>query len=317
MQSYHHFTLEERESLRIYLTEGKSNREIGRLIGKSPSSIGREVARNRNKDGAYHPWRATILYIIRRKKSVRQYRLSVDPEMQDWVKECLNSYWSPEIITARWKMIHPGEKLSHSTIYRALKKKLLPGYSPRTHLRRHGRRKYDAHANTNSIQPEHLIREWDKKIHNRTELGHWEGDTIYGAIGKGLLVTCVDRKSRYLAAALLRNRERLLTKDAVVCALQGHKVLSLSLDNGSEFAAFKQIEQELNTIVYFADPHSPWQRPSNENINGLLRFFFPKGTSFHEVTQENLDSVLTLINNRPRKCLGWLSPVEFLRTCCT
>jgi IS30 family transposase len=116
--------------------------------------------------------------------------------------------------------------------------------------------------------------------------------------------------------SLLKSRERVLTKDAIVNALKGQQVLSLSLDNGSEFAAFKQIEKELNTIVYFADPHSPWQRGSNENINGLLRFFFPKGTNFLGVTQEELDHVITLINNRPRKCLGWLSPIEFLNKCC-
>ena len=317
MQPYHHFTLEERESLFNYLREGRSKREIGRLLGKSPASISREVSRNRNKDGTYHPWRATIKYVVRRKKSVRPYRLTVDETLLSWVQKCLESYWSPEIIVARWKKNHPNGKLSHTTIYRALKEKKIAGYHAKTHLRRHGKRKYDKTANTNSIQPEHLIREWDVKIQARTDLGHWEGDTVYGAVGKGLLVTCVDRKSRCLAVSLLKSRERGLTKDAVVKALKNQKVLSLSLDNGSEFAAFKQIEQELNTTVYFADPHSPWQRGSNENVNGLIRFFFPKGTNFLEVTQERVDEVVALINNRPRKCLGWLSPLEFLRICCT
>lgn len=317
MQFYQHFSVQERESLWIYFREGKSIREIGRQLGRSPSSISRELNRNRNKDGTYHPWRATTLYIIRRKKSVRPFRLTTDTELQRWVRECLNFYWSPEIITVKWKQAYPAGKLSHTTIYRALKEKRIPGYKAYTHLRRRGKRKYDKNANTNSIQPEHVIREWPEEIRNRTGLGHWEGDTVYGAVGKGLLVTCVDRKSRYLTAALLKNRERIRTKDAVVQALRDQKVLSLSLDNGSEFAAFKQIEEELNAVVYFADPHSPWQRGSNENINGLLRFFFPKGTNFLEITQDRLNYVLTLINNRPRKCLGWLSPVEFLHSCCT
>jgi IS30 family transposase len=317
MQSYHHFTLEERERLRVSLSEGKSMREIGRQLGRSPASISREIKRNHNKDGSYHPWRATTLYIIRRKKSKRPLRLSIDADLRDWVEFRLARYWSPEMITERWKLAHPGSPLSHSTIYRALKGNNLPGYSPQTHLRRRGKRKYDKNANTNSIQPEHLIKDWDESIKNRVELGHWEGDTVYGAVGKGLLVTCVDRKSRCLAAALLKSRDQFMTKDAVVKALQGKKVLSLSLDNGSEFAAFKQIEKDLDTIVYFAEPHSPWQRGSNENINGLLRFFFPKGTNFLEVTQEKLDYVLALVNNRPRKCLGWLSPLEFLTKCCT
>lgn len=317
MQSYHHFTLEERDRLRIYLDEHKSIREIGMLLNRAPSSISRELSRNHNNDGSYHPWRATTLYIIRRKKSVRPPRLPADAALLSWVQKCLDFYWSPEIITARWKRAHPGAVLSHSTIYHALKEKRIPGYSSKTHLRRRGKRKYDKNANTNSIQPEHLIREWGENIKERIELGHWEGDTVYGGIGKGLLVTCIDRKSRYLAASLLRNKEQDRTKDAVVKALKEQKVLSLSLDNGSEFARYKQMEKELGTIVYFADPHAPWQRGSNENVNGLLRFFFLKGTNFLQITDEALEMVLSLINNRPRKCLGWLSPVEFLRKCCT
>jgi transposase, IS30 family len=317
MQLYTHFTLEERDSLRIKLSEEKSLRTIAKEMGRNVSSISRELRRNRNKDGTYNAWRGCTLYIIRRKRCKRKYRLEADIELIQWVKESMDQFWSPEIITARWKMNHLNVKLSHSTLYRALRENRIPGYKPHTHLRRHGKRRYDKNANTNSIQPEHLISEWDEKIQKRTEFGHWEGDTMYGSIGKGLLVTCVDRKGRYLAASLLKNRERVLTKDAVVKALKNHKVLSLSLDNGSEFACFKQIEKELSTTVYFADPHSPWQRGSNENVNGLLRFFFPKGTNFLEVTQERLDYILNLINNRPRKCLGWLSPVEFLNKCCT
>ena len=317
MQSYNHFTLEERERLRIYLSENKSIRKIGKLLGKSPSSVSRELARNKNKDGSYNAWRATSLYIMRRRKSVRPYRVTVDVELEEWIKKCLDDYWSPEIIVARWKREHPGSKLSHSTIYRAMEKDLISGYNPKTHLRRRGKRKYNKNANTNSIQPEHLIREWDENIKNRVELGHWEGDTIFGALAKGFLVTCIDRKSRYLVASIINKKDRMTTKDAVIKALKGQKVLSLSLDNGSEFAAFKLIEKELNIIVYFADPHAPWQRGSNENVNGLIRFFFPKGTNFLNVTQEKLDYVLTLINNRPRKCLGWISPIEFISKCCT
>lgn len=317
MQFYEHLTAGERESLQTYRAEGKSIREIGRLLGRAASSISRELRRNQNKDGTYNFWRATTLSIMRRRKSVRPFRLSMDAELEAWVKECLNVYWSPEIIVARWKQAHPGGKLSPSTIYRALKENRIPGYKQQTHLRRRGKRKYDRSANTNSIQPEHLIREWDARIRDRVEMGHWEGDTLYGAVGKGLLFTSIDRRSRCLKASLLKSRDQILTKDAVLKALLGQKVLSLSLDNGAEFAAFKQIEKELNTTVYFADPHSPWQRGSNENVNDLLRFFFPKGTNFLQVSQEHLDYVLALINNRPRKCLGWLSPVEFLKLCCT
>ena len=132
------------------------------------------------------------------------------------------------------------------------------------------------------------------------------------------MVTQVDRKSRFLCAALLAKREAKLTKNVIVRMFQGLPVKSISLDNGSEFADFKNIEKDLNTTIYFADPHSPWQRGLNENTNDIIRFFFPKGTDFSLITEKELLSVLSLINNRPRKCLNYISPLEFIsKKCCT
>lgn len=315
MQPYNHFTLIERESLRILITEGKSLRQIAKELGRSPSSISRELLRNKNKDGSYNAWRATTLYISRRKDSKRRYLLESNEDLREWVIEGLSKYWSPEIITQRWKIANPDSKLSHNTIYAAIKNGRIDGINKKTHLRRKGRRK-NSHKSA-TIHPEHSIHERLAIAEQRGRFGDWEGDTVYGAIGKGLIVTCVDRKSRYLAASLLKSRAVNDTKEAVKYALKGLPVKSITLDNGSEFAAFRELEQELGAPIYFADPHSPWQRGSNENINDLIRFFFPKGTNFHKVDQETLDLTLNLINNRPRKCLGWLSPVEFLAKCCT
>ena len=316
MQLYTHFTLEERDSLRIKLKENKSLRTIAKELGRNVSSISRELKRNRNRDGTYNAWRGCTLYIIRRKQSKKKYRLEADQDLKNWVKVCMDKYWSPEIITAIWKKNNPIAKLSHCTIYAALKSGRIEGYLPRTHLRRRGRRKNSHQSYT--IHPERMIRDWPEEIKERTRIGDWEGDTVYGAIGKGLLVTCVDRKTRFLAASLLETRSNNLTRQAIQKALQGFPVRSLSLDNGSEFADFKGMEQDLNTKVYFADRHAPWQRGSNENINDLVRFFFPKGTNFHKVTEDMLNHVLNLINHRPRKCLGWLSPADiFYAKCCT
>lgn len=316
MQSYNHFTLDERESLRIKLAESKSLRAIATEMGRNVSSISRELKRNKNRDGSYNAWRGCTLYIIRRKNSQKNYRLVADQELIDWVKRCMNQYWSPEIIVAMWKKRKPGAKLSHNTLYAGLKAGLLEGYTPQTHLRRRGRRKNSHQSAT--IHPERMIRDWPDEIRGRMRIGDWEGDTVYGAVGKGCIVTCVDRKTRYLTASLLKQRTLELTREAVKKALQGLPVLSLSLDNGSEFADFKGIEQDTGAKVYFADPHAPWQRGSNENINDLIRFFFPKGTDFHQVTVSSLEWVVSLINHRPRKCLGWLSPADFLFSkCCT
>jgi len=314
MQSYHHFTLTEREKLCELIRDKNGIRNIARSLGKSPSTISRELSRNKNKDGTYNPWRATTLYIIRRHNSRRAYRLDTDKELYEWVCHGLEQYWSPEIITAKWKMKDACNKLSYALIYTAIKSGRLPKYLSKTHLRRRGRQKNTHQSAT--IHPEHLIRDWPEEIVKRERLGDWEGDTVYGGVSKGVLFTCVDRKSRYLVAALMRTRAAEVTNAAVKEALSGQPIKSLSFDNGSEFANFKSLEKELNTTIYFADPHSPWQRGSNENINDLVRFFFPKGIDFHAVTQDTLNTVLELINNRPRKCLGWLSPIEFLR-CCT
>lgn len=317
MEFYHHFTVSERESLHILRNEGKSMREIAKKLGKSCATISREIARNKNKDGSYNAWRATILYICRRKKCKRRLLLEQDRELNQWVCERLSWAWTPEEIAARRKLEYAGSTLSHTTIYSALRRGLLPHCAPKTHLRRRGKRRNHHRANYNTIHPDRLIRDWPKAICERLNVGDWEGDTVYGAVGKGLISTAVDRKSRLLVAALLHSRNGGETNAAMIKALDGHVVNSLSLDNGSEFSQFRELEKALNTTIYFADPHAPWQRGSNENTNGILRFFFPKGTNFHNVTQEQLDYVVALINNRPRKCLHWLSPIEFLQKCCT
>jgi IS30 family transposase len=314
MQSYQHFTLEERECLSELLKEGKTQQEIADALGRNKSSVSREIKRNHNKDGTYHPWRATVLYIVRRKRCVRRPILR-NEEIFRFVSRGLDQYWPPEAISAKWKLAG-GAGLSHSTIYRGIKSNLLPGYAPRTHLRRRGKRKYA--RGTQTIHPVHTIHDRPEDAELRSRFGDLEGDTVYGAIGKGGLLTLVDRASRYLYTVGIPSRDSAVLKDAFKTALGDVTVNSITLDNGSEFAKFLDIEAQHQTTIYFADPHSPWQRGSNENINGVIRFFFPKGTNFHAVTPDEIQHVATLINNRPRKCLGWLSPVEFVSDkCCT
>ena len=315
MQPYHHYTIEERESLYEMLKEGKSQREIAVALGKNKSSISREIKRNSNKYGFYQALSATIQYLHRRKKSRRKPRIA-DTETRKFVCEGLDKYWSPEAISERWKMEHPNMPLCHSTIYRALKAGQLPGYSRKTHLRRRGKRK-NVH-NTKVIHPTHTIADRPVEAQLRNRLGDLEGDTVYGAIGKGCLVTLVDRTSRQLYVVRIPNRDSDTVKEAFATALNGVDVKSITLDNGTEFAKFAEIEKQHNTTIYFADPHSPWQRGSNENINDVLRFFYPKGTNFLLLSPADLMKTLDLINNRPRKCLGWLSPLEFISVfCCT
>ena len=237
-------------------------------------------------------------------------RLKEHSELGDYVREKLALFWSPECIAETWRCQHPDDPVGFVTIYRWLKKGALSGFSRKTHLRRKGKKIQTRNANYMTIHPDRLIEDWPDVIVNRERIGDWEGDTVCGGVGKGRIVTFVDRKSRFLCAAKLDSKQPESTYHAILKALNGVPVRSVSLDNGTEFAWFRKVEKTLNAPVFFAKPHAPWQRGSNENVNGLLRFFFPKGCDFLAVTDEQLQYVVDLVNSRPRKCLGWLAPKD-------
>ena len=319
--SYTHFTLEERKYLQQLLSEDRSFREIAAILGRDVSSISREVKRNRSKHSqyrklynryGYNHWRANTLYICRRREQNRQ---SLKPDTLEWeyIIAGLQHYWSPEAICGRWHKEFPDRKpLCVSTIYRYIRLGRFPKITAKQHLRRRGKRIQTRNANYNSIQPDRIIPQWPDEIRNRIRIGDWEGDTVYGGVGKGLLVTLVDRKSRHLKMGLLATRTAEGTRKVIEQLLYGLPVKSISLDNGSEFSEFRKLEEHLHTLVYFAEPHKPWQRGTNENTNDVVRFFFPKGFDFRTVTDEDIQFVEDLINNRPRKCLGWKTPAEIL-----
>ena len=313
---YTHFTLEERKYLQKLLEEGLSGNKIAAALGRSPSSISRELKRNSSKNpkkptnrANYHHWRAHSLAMMRRRDH-RRTALPPESFKRDYVCRGLSLFWSPEQIANRLREDFPGQIVGTSTIYRYLRRGDLPGFSRKTHLRRRGKRKVNRSSNYNTIQPDRTVLEWPAEIAQRTVIGHFEGDSVLGKPGTGGILTFVDRASRYLFAAKIDSKAAEPTRKAIVKLLKDVKVRSITLDNGCEFAQFRQIEEKLDTLVYFAEPHKPWQRGTNENTNGLLRFFFPKGCDFRAVSQEALDSVVDLINSRPRKCLGWKTPKD-------
>lgn len=323
MKSYTHYTLSERECLYQMREEGKSFREIARALGRSASSVCREYNRNYSKKKKrYNPWRATVCYIIRRRRCVRKLIIQEGSELYQFIAECLQKFWSPEIIAHKCK--EKGFQVSISTIYAAIRRGVFKscGISPRSHLRRRGKHPCTNRKSHNTIQPERTIHERADVIEQKERFGDWEGDTICGAKNKSCLVTQVDRKSKLLAAAISPTHTKEDVRKAISRAFDLLEIPipihSITLDNGSEFADFKKIESDLHTEIYFADPHAPWQRGLNENTNDMLRFFFPKGTDFSKVSEAELLKVLSLINNRPRKTLDFLSPIEFLsKKCCT
>ena len=316
--SYKHFTKEERYCLQELLERGWSMRRIAVELDRSPSSISREIGRNRAQYRPrkpmnrywYNAWRAQNLYIRRRREKIRS-ALKSDTPQWDYIVEGLNKFWSPDAICGRWHKEHPDQKpLSASTIYRYIRSGKFPEITAKKHLRRRGKRSLPRNSNYNSVHPDRLIPQWPKEIKERERIGDWEGDTVYGKPGKGLLVTMVDRRTRYLCLGRILCRNTTHTLAAITAMMKGLPVRSISLDNGSEFSDYHRLEEELHTEVYFAEPHKPWQRGSNENINDVVRFFFPKGSNFTQVTDQQVAEVEALINNRPRKCLDWATPAE-------
>ncbi len=308
--SYTHFTLNEREYLHKKMMENWSIRKIAYSMGRSPSSISRELKRNQCTDGRYRPLRANSRAKTRHKNS---HGTRLVPGTEEWiyVVDKLTQFWSPEAISGRWKKDNPTKKvISYSTIYRYINKGKFPDISREKNLRRRGKKRKNKQTNHMTITPDRIIPQWPKCIVNRKRIGDWEGDTIAGKIGTGLITTLVDRKTRYILAQKVESKQANEQLHAVVNLLKSEPVKSISFDNGVEFAAHHEMERELSTKIYFAEPHKPWQRGTNENTNDIIRFFFPKGSDFTKITQHEVDMVVHLLNNRPRKCLGWKTPAE-------
>ena len=300
--SYTHLTLIERECLQELYEKGYSIRKIAKILERSPSTISRELKRNSSKRRKhYRSWGAHVKYLARRKNCHRKNNLLIYTDIYNYVFDKLHSFWSPEIIADKWNLNH-NIKISFSSIYRAIRSKLFPGISPASHLRRRGK-PYRTERKSYTKHSEKSIHNRDSIIDERGRFGDFEGDTIYGSVGKGYLVTAIDRKSRFLVAATCKDKSissiNSAFREAFEKASLKIKPLTLTLDNGSEFNGYADIEKDLDLEIYFADLHAPWQRGSNENINGLLRFFFPRGTDFRKVTRVQLDAVLDKINNSP------------------
>ena len=319
MRSYHHFTLSERRCLVQMLQEGKSLRAAAQALHRSASSISRELRRNAEADQSYAPEMAVVYYFFRRRKCVRTPALLKSSDCLNYVERKLKRYWSPEGLVKRWHERHPeAYMVSVSTIYRAIHHNLVPHCAARTHLRRHGIPYKGNRSRFNTIHPDHTIAELPMEAINRLLIGHWEGDTIRGKNGTGGILSLVDRKSRLCILRLIPDMSAATLEQTIVQALKHLPRKTILLDNGSEFARHRQIARRLRTTIYFADPHAPWQRGSNENCNDRVRFFFPKGTDARTLTAKDVARIQFLLNNRPLKCLNWLTPSEaFHAKCCT
>ena len=302
---------------------GFSNGEIGRRLNRHRGTIGRELRRNRDPyygRGSCDYFYDTAQRLMRERRchAGRRYKLdhsSVGP----YVRRALHQHWSPEQIVGRLRMDHPHDtsmRVSHETIYRWVYRRGLQGESWHRRLRRkrsRRRRRIPRRGGRGQIAGRVGIEHRPGVVDRRRRFGDWESDTVQGAQGRGALATHVERKSRYVLVRKLNNQR---AETFIHASLNASKVVpdalrkTLTCDNGKEFTRFRQLEQRLGFSVYFARPYAAWERGTNENTNGLLREFFPKGTDFHHVSCRNVAKVQRILNNRPRKCLNYRTPSE-------
>jgi IS30 family transposase len=309
----------EREEISRGLRAGESVRQIADRLGRAPSTISREVRRNGGRV-EYRGHRAQAAARIRERRP-RPTRLARRPRLRAEVERMLRLHWSPVQISRRLRLEHPADeemRVSHETIYRAL---YIQG---RGELRRElaaclrtGRARRRAQATVEDrgrMAGMVLISERPAEISDRAVPGHWEGDLVLGRAGKSAIATLVERRTRYvLLAALPGGRTAPEVRDALVgavTALPAHLRRSLTWDRGHEMADHLRFTIDTGVAVYFCDPHSPWQRGTNENTNGLLRQYLPRSVDLREVTQEQLDAIAAELNGRPRQTLDWRSPSE-------
>lgn len=320
--NYTHLTIEERCCIRKFYNEGKSFREIGKLIDRNVSTISREINRNRTHMydiPTYYPYTAQRKYEYRRRFCHRG--MFGDKELIDYIEEKLLRTWSPEqIANTPCSLNIPTFK----TIYRWL----YEGYLLKGNLkvlRKKGKTRKRL-GNGGKFTTGKSIRKRDRSVYKRKEVGHWEVDTVVSGNGKSkaCFATLAERKTRFYIAIWMPDRKAETMEKAVVQALNQYPsemVKSITCDRGSEFAHWRQMEKELKCDVYFADAYCAWQKGTNENSNGLLREFYPKGRNLSHVGEKTLKKNLALINARPRKVLNYKSAAEMfeleLQKCCT
>lgn len=305
---YQQLTQVQRYQIEAGLACGNSQASIAKQVGVHPSTISREVKRNRS-NGCYKATYAQDKSMIRRTESHKYSK----PTM--WLRQRLPAWlgdgMSPEQISARLRFENARTVVSHEWIYRFLVKDKQAGgtlYKLLSRVSKTYRKRYGSHDRRGSISNRVPISERPEAANERERLGDWEGDTVHGKGGN--LVTLVDRKSRYLCAYPVKRRTRRQVTRAINVLLKPHATHTLTLDNGKEFSGHEHIAKKSRCNVYFADPYSSWQRGTNENTNGLLRRFFPKGSDFSKLTTRQVYQAVAKINLRPRKCLGWKSAYE-------
>jgi IS30 family transposase len=308
LKTYHQLTQVLRYQIEILKKAGKNPKTIAALLEVSPSTICRELQRNSGKRG-YRPKQAQSKAEIRRQQTVRPLKMT--PEVIALIDAKIVIDWSPEQISG-WLKGEQGLLISHERIYQHIWTDKLNGGSLFQHLRHSGekRKQYGSKNQRGQIRNRISIDERPAIVGEKSRLGDWEIDTVIGKNHQGVLVTIVDRVSKLTLIRKVTSKHADGVAEATIQLLRPYvdKTLTITADNGKEFAGHEKIKAALKADVYFAHPYSSWERGLNENTNGLIRQYFPKGSSFEKITDKDVDEVMAKLNHRPRKTLGYKTP---------
>jgi len=317
--SYTHLTEKDRYVISHLKSARFSLREIARRLGRHHSTISRELKRAESR----YPYAVYWYYwsqplAIERTCKARHYRRKKNQRLVRYVEARLSKQWSPEEISHRLFVDYPNDenmRVSHETIYRWIYLEARVGGRQYLDLRRRHkkRRRQKRYGKGRRFADLKCISQRPEVVDSRERFGDWEGDTVEGKKSSGYIATMVERKSRYLLGAKLENKQAATLTDQGIksfISIPRKMRKTLTVDNGSEFAQFKKFEEKTGLDIYFAKPYSPWQRGANENTNGLLRQYFPKGSDFRKITDEEIKKAVKKLNNRPRKCLNYQTPHE-------
>jgi len=322
MVQHPRLNINEREEISRGLARGISERDIAASLSRSPSTISREINRNSNY---WQPYRAVksqrradrLTHITRKRR-----KMDINEPLKQYVLKQLNQFWSPEQIAKRLKILYPMDipmQISHESIYSylyvqprgALRKELIKCLR-RRHINRR-LRNGKSRRNCGPIQDYISIEERPAEVANRIIPGHWEGDLLMGHNNDSALGTLVERTTRITFLVQLKDKDATAVRKAFAqefrCLPKALK-RSLTYDHGQEMAEHKLFTKNTRIKVYFAHPHSPWERGTNENTNDLIRQFSPKGTDFSKVTLKSIKRTQDMLNDRPRKTLEFLTPHE-------
>ena len=310
-----HLTAEEREVIARMHSAGRKQAEIAGQLQRAASTISRELCRNGSRNG-YWAVAAQKKADARRRQRPRVCKLQ-RPETRHYVQEKLRLYWSPDEIAGRLRDDFPGDRarqVSHQTIYTWIHAQDAAGKRWRRYLRSASWRR-PGPENRGRLPACTRIEGRPAVVDRRGRYGDWEGDTVRGAGHRGGIVSLVDRKFGYLLMGKVVNLRATTVRNSMAALYRGTPSAlrkTLTLDNGKEFAEHQQLADEATLKVYFAEPYCAWQRGTNEHTNGLIRQFFPKGTDLAHTPERQLLKVQELLNNRPRKRLGYRTPLEVL-----